>query len=146
MKNQIEIILSEEKYLEEVRLLLQENKLPYEDIDKHFVDFILAKENNKIVGAIGIERYNNIGLLRSFVVTKLFRNKKIGNKLLNFLLKKSIDEGIENIYLLTTTADKYFLNNGFKIENRDNIPDLIKQTKEFSTICPLSAVAMSLKI
>lgn len=145
MENKIEFISSEMKYLEDVKLLLREYKLPYEDIDEHFTHFILAKKEDKIVGAIGLEIYGDIALLRSFVVEESLRNKKIGNKLLISLLKKSIDESIETIYLLTTTAEKYFFRNGFKIENRENLPKEIKQTKEFSCICPCSAVAMSNK-
>lgn len=143
MEDKIEFISSEMKYLEDVKLLLREYKLPYEDIDEHFTHFILAKKEEKIVGAIGLEIYGNIALLRSFVVDNILRNKKIGNQLLLSLLDKSIDEEIKMIYLLTTTAEKYFLNHGFQIQNRDTLPYEIKQTKEFSSICPCSAVAMS---
>ena len=145
MENKIEFISSEIKYLENVKLLLCDYNLPYEDIDIHFKNYILAKEEDKIVGAIGLEIYGDIALLRSFVVEESFRNKGIGKKLLISLLNRSIDERIETIYLLTTTAEKYFFKNGFKIENRKNLPDEIKQTKEFSCICPCSAVAMSNK-
>lgn len=143
MENKIEFIPSEMKYLEDVKLLLREYKLPYEDIDEHFTHFILAKKEDKIVGAIGLEIYGNIALLRSFIVEESLRSKKIGNKLLLSLLNKSNEEDIEMIYLLTTTAEKYFLNNGFQIQNRETLPRSIKQTKEFSCICPCSAVAMS---
>ncbi len=145
MKDKIEFISSEMKYLEDVKLLLRDYKLPYEDIDIHFMNYILAKKEDKIIGAIGLEIYGNLALLRSFVVEESSRNKKIGNKLLLSLLNKSIDKNIETIYLLTTTAEKYFFKNGFKIENRENLPEEIKQTKEFSCICPCSAVAMSNK-
>ncbi|WP_428026493.1 arsenic resistance N-acetyltransferase ArsN2 [Arcobacter sp.] len=144
MKNKIELIPSEIKYLENVKLLLQENELPYEDIDVHFANFILAKNENEIVGAIGLEKYDKVGLLRSFVVDKSLRNEKIGNKLLTTLLNNIVKMKLEKIYLLTTTAEKYFLNNGFQIEDKENLPYEIKQTKEFKGLCPCSAVAMSL--
>lgn len=142
MENKIEFIPSEMQYLEDVKLLLREYKLPYEDIDEHFTHFILAKKEEKIVGAIGLEIYGNIGLLRSFVVDKVLRNKKIGDTLILSLFNYSFEQGIKTLYLLTTTAEKYFLKYKFQVENKDNLAKLIKQTKEFSCICPCSAVAM----
>lgn len=129
MENKIEFIPSEMQYLEDVKLLLREYKLPYEDIDEHFTHFILARKEEKIVGAIGLEIYGNIGLLRSFVVDKALRNKKIGDTLILSLFNYSFEQGIKTLYLLTITAEKYFLKYEFQVENKDNLPKLIKQTK-----------------
>lgn len=51
-------------------------------------------------------------------------------------------EKTEQLYLLTTTAEKYFYKFGFQAINRVDVPEVISQTKKFQDICPLSAVAM----
>ena len=52
------------------------------------------------------------------------------------------EESIDDLYLLTTTAEKYFLKFGFNKIEKISAPELIKQTEEFKSICPESAVFM----
>ena len=51
-------------------------------------------------------------------------------------------EKIEQLYLLTTTAEKYFYKFGFQAIDRVDVPKEILQTKEFKDICPLYAITM----
>ncbi|MEQ8534295.1 MAG: tyrosine protein phosphatase, partial [Imperialibacter sp.] len=50
--------------------------------------------------------------------------------------------GITELYLLTTTASKFFERIGYKVADRNTAPDAIKNTSEFSDLCPSSAVFM----
>lgn len=138
----VKIKKSEKRYLERVKDLLRNSNLPFEDIAEHFESFLLAELGNEIIGAIGIEKYSNIALLRSFVVESKYRKNGIGNKLLEYLLEESISKDITEMYLLTTTAQKYFGKNGFQVVERNSLPNVIQNTKEFNSLCPVSAICM----
>ena len=84
--------------------------------------------------------------MRSLAVKDTFKNQKIGERLVKHLLNFSSAEKIEELYLLTTTAEKYFEKFGFQKADRFKIHETIKQTREFKDICPVSAVVMYKKI
>lgn len=50
--------------------------------------------------------------------------------------------GVEEVYLLTTTAEGFFARLGYERVEREGAPESIRGTKEFSSICPSSAVLM----
>ena len=128
--------------LEEVKKLLLENNLPIDDIEESAVQFFIAKVDNSIVGVIGIEQYKGIGLLRSLAVQDRYKNMEIGRNLIEYLLDYSENNAIRELFLLTTSAEKYFKKFDFYKIHRENTPTTIKETKEFSDICPAAAVIM----
>lgn len=125
-----------------IKELLKNNDLPYEDIITSKVRFITKEENGVLVGCVGVEKYDEEGLLRSFAVKDEYKNKGIGKRLLNQLIGQSKNDGLKRLHLLTTTADGYFEKNGFKRSDRAVAPNEISSTKEFSEICPSSSVYM----
>ena len=50
--------------------------------------------------------------------------------------------GARHIYLLTTTAARYFERLGYHTVSRDDAPECIRFTKEFSCLCPSSSAFM----
>ncbi|CAG0968732.1 partial amino-acid N-acetyltransferase, partial [Anaerolineae bacterium] len=52
------------------------------------------------------------------------------------------DRGVKSLYLLTMTAEAFFLRRGYARLLRENAPEAIRNTKEFSGICPLSSAFM----
>lgn len=111
---------------------------------EHF--FKVCDHPGKIAAAIGLEIYGTYGLLRSLVVKEACRNKGIAFRLVQNLIVHAKKLGLKKIYLLTTTADKYFEKHSFERISRDNVPEEIKQSREFSLICPASAIVMELTI
>jgi amino-acid N-acetyltransferase len=99
-------------------------------------------DENKVVGAIGLERYENCGLLRSLVVNPDYRNERIAGKLVERLENKAIVSGIDCVYLLTQTALEYFAKKGYEKITRSDVPDELKQSSEFTHSCLQTAVAM----
>lgn len=128
--------------LSEVKKLLQRSNLPFEDIDAHFDNYFVAMIENEIVGVLGTEAYGRLALLRSMAVDVKYRNNGIANSLLQQILQISKENKIQTLFLLTTTAQNYFLKHGFEIVERNQLPDVIQNTKEFQDICPVSAVCM----
>ena len=126
--------------------LLVSNALPTADIYEKNICFFVGLVENEIVATIGIEQYDNVALLRSLCVKDGFKNKKLGIQMLLHLFAFCEKEKIETLYLLTTTAEHYFVRYGFEKITRDETPQTIKQTHEFQDICPSSAIIMKLKL
>jgi len=123
-----------------VKNILKDNGLPYEDLESSLLELFLAYENSGFVGVIGLERFEDVGLLRSMVVDAKFRNKGCGTQIYKKFLAQIPD--IKQLYLLTCTAKDFFEMMGFEVISRENVPDCIKTTAEFSSLCPYSAICM----
>ena len=128
--------------LKAVMSLLDRASLPSVDIEKHLLTFFVLENVRTIVGAIGMELYGDTALLRSLVVEKNYRNKGHGKELYSALISKAKKMNVINIYLLTETAEGFFGKEGFQKIAREQVPPSIKQTHEYSTLCPEGAVCM----
>jgi amino-acid N-acetyltransferase len=126
--------------------LLQDCKLPTQDISTNTIDFSIATSNDRLVGCIGIESYGEDILLRSFAVSSEFRNKSLGSELLQWVLKGCNAARVKKIHLLTTAAEKYFVNYGFIKSDRATAPKSILGTTEFSEICPSTSSYLTFEI
>lgn len=132
--------------LVKIEELLKENHLPYIDCVEHIDNFIILEDKGKIIGMGGIEVYGCNSLLRSIVVERSKREKGIGKDIFKYLNEKAFDLGVTGIYLLTETAKGYFEKLGFSEVRRTEVPKTILKTKQFTELCPDTAVAMYLKI
>ncbi len=139
-------LLPTEKDLIPIQKILKNFSLPFEDIQPHLVNFILAFKDEQIIGIIGLEIYDSNGLLRSLAVLESQRNFGLGKLLVQKIIDLSILKGINDIFLLTTTAESYFLKIGFENFERINVPSKISQSEEFTSLCPSSAVCLHKKI
>jgi N-acetylglutamate synthase-like GNAT family acetyltransferase len=129
--------------LASVGRLLEAADLPQEGLgDQWGSGYAVAVEDGEVVGAAGIERYGRYGLLRSVVTDPRRRGRGIGEALVGNRLAWAGTEGLDGVYLLTTTAAAYFPRLGFERVARDDLPLEIRESKEFATVCPASAVAM----
>ena len=126
--------------------LLSSQKLPVEDIDKKLSHFFVKKEGSTIAGVIGLEIYGRYGLLRSLATDPAHINKGIASALVHELINYANQEGLEEVYLLTETAEKYFEKKGFVKISREEVVEPVKQSTEFKHVCPASAVVMKKEI
>lgn len=127
-----------------IKQWLVQNHLPTEDISQVFDSLYLGTHQNTVVGIGGIERHGNDGLLRSVVIADAFRQRGYGQRLCRLLIQKAQAEGIQAVYLLTNTADTFFVRLGFEPINRHSAPVTMQHTTEFRSLCPDSAVCMRL--
>lgn len=135
-------ITGAKNYRDDVVALLSTEKLPVEDLPLTLENFLVARDSNEVIGAIGLEIYGDSGLLRSLVVRKDYRNLGIAGNLLAELEVSAIAKGLKDIYLLTETASGYFNGKNFRIIIRADVPLALHQSSEFSYVCPQSAVVM----
>jgi amino-acid N-acetyltransferase len=125
----------------EALALIKRNGLPIEDISTSTKLFSITKDN-EIAGTIGIEFYNQVALLRSLAVAETYRSKGIGGKLVEHIEKIAKQNAVKELILLTTTASDYFSKKAYRTIERNNVPEEIKKSSEFSSTCPSSAVIM----
>jgi amino-acid N-acetyltransferase len=129
--------------LETLKSLLKECQLPHEDITLDNNTFLgYYDSTGQLIASGGLEFHGASALLRSVAVKELFRNQALGKKILDDLFKKAADKKVTSIYLLTETAHEYFLKKGFKDTSRDEVPEELKKSSEFSSVCPASAKCM----
>ena len=132
--------------LDAVESLLASNNLPLDGVKENFSSFVVAEERGEIAGAIGLEKFGSAALLRSAVVSPDYRGGGVGRKLVERLLKRAEKEGIEELFLLTTTAEKYFPRFGFARTTRSAVPSALHASAEFQGACPDTAVVMTRRI
>ncbi len=125
------------------RALLQAADLPHEDFATHLTHFLVARQGETVVGAVGFELHGREALLRSLVVTPDWRGGGLGDRLVQQLTEAAGQAGAGHFYLLTTTAEKFFKARGFKVVERTQVPAAIVATEEFRSLCPASAVCLA---
>ena len=108
--------------------------------------YAVAEADGAIVGAEGIEQYGDAGLLRSAVVRDDWRGRGVGDMLTRDRLAWAERAGLQELWLLTTTAADYFPRFGFTRADRATAPDAVQASREFAEACPASAVAMRLTL
>ena len=128
--------------LEAVEKLLAAAKLPVEGVAESLGGFIVAETDGGLAGVAGLERCADHALLRSVAVAEEWRGRGVGNALVTQLIAKAEKDGLEQVYLLTTTADRWFPTFGFTRITRDDVPAEVRATSEFRDICPSSAIVM----
>jgi amino-acid N-acetyltransferase len=132
---------------EAARDLLRASALPVEDLSGDHMDhFLIASIGEAVVGVIGLEAFSGIGLLRSLATRPDVRNAGIGRGLVAELEAMAGRQGLQELWLLTIDADRFFEKQGYRVRQRDEAPDAIRRTAEFSTLCPGDAVLMSKSI
>ena len=122
--------------------LLEQGDLLIEDLPEGLPDFVLAKDEETPVGVAGLESFGTVGLLRSVAVDPAHQGKQIAAQLVRRLLETAQASNLQDVYLITNTADGYFERQGFQPVNRQEVPAAIQQTQQFSNLCPSSAIVM----
>jgi amino-acid N-acetyltransferase len=132
--------------LANIEQLLRANSLPIDGVSDALCGFLVAESSGDIVGVVGMEHCGNYGLLRSTAVDAAWRGRGLARNLVERIIAEAESRGIRALYLLTTTAERYFPSFGFQVTSRDEVPSEIKATGEFLGACPASATVMCLSM
>jgi amino-acid N-acetyltransferase len=128
--------------LSAVTELLQESGLPTSGVQEWLPQFLVAEHDGHVVAVAGLELYGSSALLRSVGVRPEWRGSGLGRNLVDRLLSTARERGTHDVYLLTTTAEDYFPRFGFACISRDQVPEQVQGSVEFTCACPASAVVM----
>jgi N-acetylglutamate synthase-like GNAT family acetyltransferase len=131
--------------LEAVERTLQASDLPLDGLRDQFgARYAVAESGGMVIGVEGIEVHGRDGLLRSAAVVKDWRGRGVGDALTRDRIEWARREGLDALYLLTTTAGDWFPRFGFVAVARDSAPVAIRESPEFADACPASALFMQL--
>jgi amino-acid N-acetyltransferase len=127
----------------QVRHLLAESKLPMSDLSpEHLEHFFGCGPVQIPKGVVGLEIYDTVALLRSLAVAMDCRGIGCGKALVAEAESYAQSHGVTKLYLLTNTAERFFERLGYRRTDRENAPEAIVQTQEFSGLCPSNSALM----
>ena len=120
--------------------LLNECNLPTGDLTEDLLaTFRVAEAGGQLVGVAGFEPSDKDGLLRSLAVAATHRGTGLGARLIAECEAGAREAGLQNLYLLTTTADAYCRRLGYRDVPRETVPAAIAGHPQFRGLCPASA-------
>jgi amino-acid N-acetyltransferase len=140
------IVQLEPEHQQQLKHLLQANNLPYQDCADHLQHFCGIFNQGELIATGGLEFAGENALLRSIVVSVNHRSKGLAGAISNHLLEKARARGITALYLLTETAESYFAAIGFCSIARKDVPEAIRNTQQFETLCPADASCLVRKL
>jgi amino-acid N-acetyltransferase len=126
-----------------IQSLLANCSLSAEGIELLLDNCIAAKVGSKLVGTIALEPFGRSALLRSLAVAADYRGRSIGRSLCAKIVSQARLLGVDQLYLLTTDAGRYFAALGFRRIDRAEAPAQLQATAQFRSLCPQSALCMA---
>jgi amino-acid N-acetyltransferase len=86
--------------------------------------------------------YDDGALLRSVAVDPTQQGRRLGHQLTEAALSLARTHGADIVFLLTTTAERFFPKFGFEPIARADVPASVQTSVEFQSACPASAIVM----
>lgn len=122
--------------------LLERNHLPLEGLTEWITTTLVARENGEIIGSAALEMYPDGALLRSVAVAPEAQGQGLGQELTAAAISLADTLNAPALYLLTTTAERFFPKFGFERIARADVPATVQASIEFTSACPTSATVM----
>lgn len=107
---------------------------------------MVADSDRKPIATASWERVGGVGLLRSVAVGPESRRAGAGTVVVAATLKRMIEDGIREVYLVTEHAEKFFAACGFRTIDRDQLPETIAKHPQLVRECPATAPSMYLRV
>ncbi|MFM0388365.1 arsenic resistance N-acetyltransferase ArsN2 [Paraburkholderia dipogonis] len=130
--------------LDAIQNLLNANGLPVEDVSTTLIEgFLVAEDaNGMVVGSGGLEQLGSSVLLRSLALTSEWRGTGTAREMVEQLEDNARSLGQQEVWLLTTTAERFFERAGYKRVSRNEVPNEVRLCRQFSVLCPSTAMCM----
>lgn len=127
-----------------IKALLSKCQLPIDDFEDLDLSLFLVVTSNDALQAVGgLERLDDLALLRSVATAPESRGSGQARELVVALEALASSSGIRQLFLLTETAQHYFQKLGYEIIDRNDAPLAIRSSRQFSSLCPASAIVMT---
>lgn len=128
-----------------LRLLAAAN-LPVEGLENCWDSTLVAATTRTVVGSAALELHGADAVLRSVCVDAARRGEQLGRRLVAASLELARQHRVRRVYLLTETAPGFFQRLGFDVVERATAPAAVRESIEFSTLCPAGAIALALRL
>ena len=137
--------IDQPQLVQQLSTLLTSCELPIADLGDVPI-FLVEVLDGKLLGAVGLEIYQQCALLRSLAVDEASRGAGLGTALVQAAESHAAEAGVEEVFLLTTTAPRFFERLGYVAISRAEAPEVIRTTREFSALCPDTAALMAKRL
>jgi amino-acid N-acetyltransferase len=127
--------------LDEILALLAQHGLPPDGLREHLATTLVARHAGRVVGSAALEVYED-GALLSVAVAPQLQGQGVGRRLTEAAIHLAEARRARAVYLLTTTAERYFPKFGFVATRRAAVPETVQTSIEFKSACPSSALVM----
>ncbi|MFQ5607586.1 MAG: arsenic resistance N-acetyltransferase ArsN2, partial [Candidatus Zixiibacteriota bacterium] len=138
----VSILRAAQSDYESIAELLTVSSLTIEGVREIIDNMLVIKEGGQVVGCAAFESYDDKALVRSVAVSDSARTRGYGSQLVSALIPLARSKSISELYLLTETAGGFFAKHGFSEIQRESVPESIRRSPEFATLCPSTAVVM----
>ena len=122
--------------------LLKTSKLPTSDLEEAPVRLFGIFHAGKLIAVSGLEIYGTEAILRSVAIQPAYRSTGLGAALLAATEAKARELQLTDLFLLTTTAEKFFRKHHYMDYERNACSEEIRHSQEFSNICPSTAICL----
>ena len=126
----------------DILALLAHYHLPAAGLEDHLKTTLVARRQSRVVGSAALEVYADGALLRSVAVAPEVQGQGLGRELTGAAERMARGLDIPALYLLTTSAEAYFPKLGFERIAREDVPESVQTSVEFTSACPSSAIVM----
>ena len=130
----------------EIRALLESSGLPTSDLESARPEFVVIRENGRVIAAGALQRFGSSALLRSVIVAPGRRGGGLGQTIVNQLECVARAAQINRLVLLTQTAAEFFARHGYRVIERSTAPEDMQGSEEFRSLCPSSATCMGKRL
>ena len=126
--------------------LLEDSGLPTSGLSAHLATTLVACDGERLVGSAALELSGTDALLRSVAVAAPLRGQGLGEQLTHAALDLARLHGVQQVCLLTETAQHFFPRFGFRPIARADVSPALHQSVEWTTACPVTAQAMMVRL
>jgi N-acetylglutamate synthase-like GNAT family acetyltransferase len=126
-----------------VKAALRRAGLPVDDVESQSALFWRFHSiDDTLLGFGGLEIHAPDALMRSIVVLPPLRGRGFGRAIVAALEEEAAQHHCQAIYLLTTGDPDFFNGLGYARCAREAVPAAIRDTPQFTTLCPADAAVM----
>ncbi len=95
-----------------------------DEVATNIRSYVLAKEEEKLVGYTALHIHSpRLAEIRSLIVSRAYRGKHIGRKLVEFTLEEARELGVSEEVLVLTYLSAFFEKIGFFEISKESIPE-----------------------
>lgn len=129
--------------LDEIVVLLEGAGLSADDLcEASPARFYGVRRQGILAAVIGLELHGEVGLLRSLAVDPEWRGQGLASRLIGFIESQALAQGVQSLYLLSSTAVPYFREQGYAMAIRASAPPAIQATAQFAGPHPMGEALM----
>jgi len=95
-----------------------------DEVATNIRSYVLAKDGKKLIGYTALHIHSRrVAEIRSLIVEKTYRGRKIGQQLVEFAVEEAKSLHVEEDVLVLTYQPAFFVKLGFKEISKEGIPE-----------------------